>query len=95
MNLKKIIIPYSLIKIKANSPPAYSILNPDTISDSPSAKSNGVRLLSAMHKSIQINNTGKKLNPNHKFICNNLKVEVLNELAKKAITRINNTKHTS
>lgn len=38
---------YSAIKIKANKPLLYSVLNPDTNSDSPSAKSNGVRLVSA------------------------------------------------
>lgn len=38
---------YSAIKIKANVPLLYSMLNPDTSSDSPSAKSNGVRLVSA------------------------------------------------
>jgi len=38
---------YSAIKIRANRPALYSTLNPDTNSDSPSAKSNGVRLVSA------------------------------------------------
>lgn len=38
---------YSAIKIRANIPPLYSTLNPDTSSDSPSAKSNGVRFVSA------------------------------------------------
>ena len=42
----KILI-YSAIKIKANIPLLYSILNPETSSDSPSAKSNGVRFVSA------------------------------------------------
>jgi hypothetical protein len=41
------ILVYSAIKIKANSPALYSTLNPDTNSDSPSARSNGVRLVSA------------------------------------------------
>lgn len=41
------ILVYSAIKIRANSPLLYSTLNPDTSSDSPSAKSNGVRLVSA------------------------------------------------
>lgn len=35
------------MKIKANIPLLYSTLNPDTNSDSPSAKSNGVRFVSA------------------------------------------------
>jgi hypothetical protein len=38
---------YSAIKISANIPLLYSTLNPETSSDSPSAKSNGVRLVSA------------------------------------------------
>jgi hypothetical protein len=38
---------YSAMKIRANIPLLYSTLNPDTNSDSPSAKSNGVRLVSA------------------------------------------------
>ena len=46
--LKKIIIPYSAMKIMANNPALYSVLNPDTNSDSPSAKSKGVRLVSAI-----------------------------------------------
>lgn len=47
--LKIIILIYSAKKIKANHPPMYSTLNPDTNSDSPSAKSNGLRLVSAKH----------------------------------------------
>ena len=38
---------YSAIKISANVPLPYSVLNPETSSDSPSAKSNGARLVSA------------------------------------------------
>lgn len=41
------ILAYSAMKIKANIPLLYSTLNPETSSDSPSAKSNGVRLVSA------------------------------------------------
>ena len=41
------IFAYSAIKIKANKPLLYSVLNPDTNSDSPSAKSKGDRLVSA------------------------------------------------
>lgn len=42
-----IILAYSLRKIKTKPTEAYSILKPDTSSDSPSEKSNGVRLVSA------------------------------------------------
>jgi hypothetical protein len=38
---------YSAMKISANALLLYSVLNPDTNSDSPSAKSNGVRFVSA------------------------------------------------
>ncbi len=38
---------YSAMKINANSPLLYSTLKPETNSDSPSAKSKGVRLVSA------------------------------------------------
>ena len=48
--LKKKIPPYSAMKIKANKPEPYSILKSDTNSDSPSEKSNGVRLVSAIQE---------------------------------------------
>src|SRR5215470_13148890 len=38
---------YSAIKIRANVALLYSVLKPDTSSDSPSARSNGVRFVSA------------------------------------------------
>lgn len=38
---------YSAIKIRAKLPALYSTLKPETSSDSPSARSNGVRLVSA------------------------------------------------
>ncbi len=43
------ILAYSAIKINANPPAPYSVLKPETSSDSPSEKSNGVRLVSAKH----------------------------------------------
>jgi len=49
---------YSAIKIIANKPLLYSILNPDTSSDSPSAKSNGVRFVSARFVIYHIKNIG-------------------------------------
>lgn len=39
--------PYSAIKMTANPPALNSVLNPETNSLSPSAKSKGVRLVSA------------------------------------------------
>lgn len=47
INLRIIILEYSAKKIKANHPPMYSTLNPETSSDSPSAKSKGLRFTSA------------------------------------------------
>jgi len=59
INLIKIILAYSDIKISANITLPYSILNPDTNSDSPSAKSNGVRFVSAIQEINQIPIIGK------------------------------------
>lgn len=42
-----IILAYSARKNRAKGPPAYSTLNPDTSSDSPSVRSNGARFVSA------------------------------------------------
>ena len=47
------ILEYSAKKIKANPPLLYSILNPETNSLSPSAKSKGVRFVSANLEDIQ------------------------------------------
>lgn len=56
---------YSAIKIIANNPLLYSVLNPETSSDSPSAKSNGVRLVSAKQVMNHIAATGIITNANH------------------------------
>lgn len=53
MNLRIIILKYSAKKIIANQPPINSTLKPETNSDSPSAKSNGDRLVSAKQVIIQ------------------------------------------
>jgi len=60
INLIKIIFIYSAKKIKANPPEEYSTLKPDTNSDSPSAKSKGVRLVSAKQETNHIKNKGIK-----------------------------------
>lgn len=44
---------YSAMKMNAKFPPPYSTLKPDTNSDSPSAKSKGVRLVSASTETNQ------------------------------------------
>jgi len=56
-----IIFMYSAIKIRAKVPDLYSVLNPDTSSDSPSARSNGVRLVSARDVIIQVTNNGHSI----------------------------------
>jgi hypothetical protein len=62
----KRILAYSTKKIKANPPPPYSTLNPETSSDSPSAKSKGVRLVSTKQEINQINDNGREIKINHK-----------------------------
>jgi len=49
---------YSAKKIKANGADPYSILKPETNSDSPSAKSKGARLVSATQVENQMKKTG-------------------------------------
>jgi len=53
------ILVYSAIKIRAKGPLLYSVLNPETSSDSPSAISKGVRFVSASIVTNQIKNIGK------------------------------------
>lgn len=55
---------YSAIKISAKPPLPYSILNPDTNSDSPSAKSKGARFVSAIHETSQTRAIGDKRKTN-------------------------------
>jgi hypothetical protein len=52
---------YSAIKIKANPTLPYSMLKPETSSDSPSAKSKGVRLVSANEEIRNISTIGTKI----------------------------------
>jgi len=66
--LKKIIFPYSPKNNKAKAMPLYSVLNPETNSLSPSAKSKGERFVSAIIEIIHIIKIGNiykfiKLNP--------------------------------
>jgi len=55
------------MKISAKSPLLYSVLNPETSSDSPSAKSNGVRFVSANVVVNHININGNIIIPIHDF----------------------------
>lgn len=45
---------YSAKKNRAKGPPAYSTLNPETNSDSPSVRSNGARFVSAKVETYHI-----------------------------------------
>lgn len=58
------ILAYSAKKINANPPLLYSVLNPETSSDSPSAKSKGVRFVSARQDANQIKDKGIVKNKN-------------------------------
>lgn len=58
------ILAYSAKKIKAKPPLLYSTLKPDTNSDSPSAKSKGVRLVSAKQDANQLKARGNVINKN-------------------------------
>lgn len=51
-DINKILV-YSANIINANPPLLYSVLYPETSSDSPSAKSNGVRFVSAKQEMSQ------------------------------------------
>jgi len=68
LNKKDIIkiLVYSANIINANPPLLYSVLYPDTNSDSPSAKSNGVRLVSARQEMNQTNLAIGKIKINQK-----------------------------
>jgi hypothetical protein len=75
VNLINRMFVYSAIKIKANSPLLYSVLNPDTSSDSPSAKSNGVRLVSASVVVNHIRSRGNTISATHDFCIDEIIVQ--------------------
>jgi len=52
---------YSAMKIRPKGELLYSILNPDTSSDSPSVKSKGVRWVSAKIDVIQVITKGSNI----------------------------------
>lgn len=54
------ILAYSAKNKRANLKPPYSTLKPDTSSDSPSAKSKGARLVSAIEANKKTTATGKQ-----------------------------------
>ena len=60
---------YSARKIKANPTLPYSILKPETNSDSPSAKSNGARFVSATQVTNHNKAAGNIKNINQSVLC--------------------------
>jgi hypothetical protein len=79
---------YSAIKINANEPLLYSILKPETSSDSPSARSKGVRLVSA---SVVINHTrarGKRVKTNGKYWFESIMEKLKDKIKHRAARRI-------
>ena len=61
----RIMLVYSAIKNNANGPAAYSTLNPDTNSDSPSVRSKGARFVSARVEINHIMAMGQAGRSNH------------------------------
>lgn len=58
---------YSARKNKAKGPPAYSTLNPETSSDSPSVRSKGARLVSASVEMYHIAARGQAGTRSHRL----------------------------
>lgn len=74
-----IMLAYSARKNRANGPAAYSTLNPDTSSDSPSVRSNGARLVSAKVEINHIMARGHAGRTNHRCSCVVISVDRVNE----------------
>ena len=68
------IFEYSARKNRAKGPPAYSTLNPETSSDSPSVKSKGARFVSASVEIYHIAAKGQAGKINHVLSWATLKV---------------------
>lgn len=74
-----IMLAYSARKNKANGPAAYSTLNPETSSDSPSVRSNGARLVSARVEINHIMARGHAGRINHTCSCVIISVDRVKE----------------
>jgi hypothetical protein len=83
-----IILAYSAIKIKAKLPLLYSILNPDTSSDSPSAKSKGVRFVSAKVVINQVTNIGNMTRRGHVTCPCRIMLKLKDMTTQRAVRRI-------
>lgn len=64
---------YSAMKNRANGPAAYSTLNPETSSDSPSVRSNGARFVSARVETNHIIANGHVERRSQVFFCVSIK----------------------
>ncbi len=74
------IFAYSAMKIKAKPPALYSTLKPETSSDSPSAKSNGARFVSARQETNQTKEIGASRKKSHSWLQEDLISSKLNLL---------------
>lgn len=81
------IFAYSAMKIRANNPALYSTLNPDTSSDSPSAKSNGVRFVSARLVMNQTTARGINIKRTQEYSC--IFVKSIDDKIIRDLSRIN------
>lgn len=90
-----IIFAYSARKKRAKGPPAYSTLNPDTNSDSPSVRSKGARLVSAKVEINHIMARGHEGIINHIYSCVVINVVNVKEPFMSRIDRIIMAKVTS
>lgn len=89
------ILAYSARKNKANGPPAYSTLKPETSSDSPSVKSKGARFVSANEETYHKKVKGQAGRSNHICCCAVLKMVNENPPAKRIEDRMIRAKATS
>lgn len=81
---------YSDRKIKVNFILLYSVLNPETSSDSPSAKSKGARLTSIKHEILHKKNKGS-INNKFAYILKKIVIVIIEKLLINSmiLTRIN------
>lgn len=75
----KIMFVYSAMKNRANGPAAYSVLKPETSSDSPSVRSKGARLVSASVEINHIRARGHDGRSSHECSCVVMRAERLKE----------------
>lgn len=88
-----IMLAYSARKNSAKGPPAYSTLNPETSSDSPSVRSNGARLVSANVEINHIMARGHEGKINHMYSwvmmsVDNVKEPLINRTDSKIIASV-------